>query len=408
MYAKLSEPSRSVCRMMSLKLGHKFYLFGRGAATTLSLLFALYYSNELGVLSRSYLVMIMTSSVLIGITLTSGTTLTIRKLGLDKNSKKSLASFHSLILIELLVGCILFILALLAFSEIKYQLHPTLIIIAIAYYLVSISHLIVLELLLAYAVFKFLAISEIFTIVLQLSLFYLFSEFLDVSIASKVLFSFILSYIVIAGIGIGYLKSRFRYSIHFKNPLIFFKMTKGNHTVGTVLGIVDRFDRLIIAWFLPISLLGKYAVMSSAISFFRFIPEAFAKLLVSTKSAAWRKVFDAKYILVGILVSTSIAVLVLQSLIRLTLGSNWLLPLSISYVFALQELTRGMFQLLGNYRIAIGKSSTAHTGSLCLLLITAPLAYLLASWKGLIGVPLGFLISYILVLFIMRDKRQSV
>jgi hypothetical protein len=393
--------------MISLKLDHKFYLFGRGAATTLALLFALYYSNELGVLNRSYLVMIMTSSVLIGITMTSGTTLTIRNLGLEKNSKNSLASFHSLIFIELFIGCILFFAALLVFSEIKYQLHPRLIMIAIAYYLLSISHLIVLELLLAYAAFKFLAVSEILTIVLQLSLFYFFSNLIDISIASKVLFSFILSYLTISGIAIVYLRNTFGYSIFFGNPLIFFRMTKGNHTVGTVLGIVDRFDRLIIAWFLPISLLGKYAVMSSAISFFRFIPEAFAKLLVSTKSAAWRKILDTKYILIGILVLTSIAVLVLQTLIEFALGSSWLLPLSICYVFALQELARGMFQLLGNYKIAIGKSSQAHNGALFLLLITPLLAYFLSRWKGLIGVPLGFLISYIFVLIIMRDKRQN-
>jgi hypothetical protein len=394
--------------MIRLLIGHKFYLFGRGAATTLSLLFALYYSNELGVLNRSYLVMIMTSSVLIGITLTSGTTLTLRNLGLKEKSKSGTASFHSLIAIEVFVGCILFWLTLLMFSELKYVLHPNLIFIAIIYYLASITHLVVFELLITHTAFKFLSISEIVTIILQISIFSFLKYFVDISIASMVLFSFILSYLTVIAVSLFYLKNKFGFLINFGNPIIFLRMTKGNHTLGTVLGIVDRFDRLIIAWFLPIALLGKYAIMSSAISFFRFLPEAIAKLIVSTKSDAWHKLLKAKYVLFGFLALAAIAVFALQLIIESTLGPNWLLPLSISYVFALQELARGMFQLMGNYKITIGESTQIHNAALCLLLITGPSAYLLSRLYGLIGVPLGFFISYVAVLLLMRKKSQSV
>jgi len=352
--------------------------------------------------------MIMTSSVLIGITLTSGTTLTLRNLGLKEKSKSGTASFHSLIAIEVFVGCILFWLALLMFSELKYVLHPNLIFIAIIYYLASITHLVVFELLITHTAFKFLSISEIVTIVLQISIFSFLKYFVNISIASMVLFSFILSYLTVIAVSLFYLKNKFGFLINFGNPIIFLRMTKGNHTLGTVLGIVDRFDRLIIAWFLPIALLGKYAIMSSAISFFRFLPEAIAKLIVSTKSDAWHKLLKAKYVLFGFLALAAIAVFALQLIIESTLGPNWLLPLSISYVFALQELARGMFQLMGNYKITIGESTQIHNAALCLLLITGPSAYLLSRLYGLIGVPLGFFISYVAVLLLMRKKSQSV
>jgi len=403
-----SHLSRIVLRMSRFTTGHKFYVFGRGAATALSFVFALLYSKELGVINRSYLVVIMTSSVLIAVTLTSGTTLTLRNLGSHNTSKDTLSSFSSMIAIEALIGIVVFWITMLVFSILKYPIHPTLFTIALLYFGASVAHLVVFELLIAFTAFKFLATSEIFTIILQIGFFFMIGNFFDVSIASKVLFSFILAYSGIVASGLIYLKHNCGYSVSFGKPLIFFRLAKGNHTLGSVLGIVDRFDRLIIAWFLPLSLLGKYAVMSSAISLFRFFPEAFSKLIVATKSEAWRKYLQTKYIWVVSFVLLTIAVLLLQSIIEIVLGPNWLLPISISYVFALQELARGMFQVTGNYNISIGKSGRAHSAALYLLAITGPAAYVLSLFIGLIGVPLGFLLSYVFVLLLLREKKQSV
>lgn len=390
--------------MSKLILGHKFYVLGRTSAITLSLLFALYYSRELGVLSRSYLAMIMTSGVLIGVALTSGTTLTLRNLGIQRTPKDNISSFHLLVVIEMLIGSVLFLLTMLTFSTLKYSLHPTLIITSVFYFIASITHLIVFELLIASKAFRFLALSEIVTILLQVFFFLFFTKFVDISIASKVLVSFILSYVVVVSACLFYLKFKFGYYVNFSNPLVFFRLTKGNHTLGTVLGIVDRFDRLIIAWFLPIALLGKYAIMSSAISFFRFVPETISKLIVATKSEILPKYFQFKFVWVGVLIALTASVLLLQSFIEFTLGQSWLLPLSVTYVFALQELARGMFQLSANYKIVIGKSSHAHRAAMCLLLISGPFAYILSRWKGLIGVPLGFLLTYIFVLLLMKER----
>lgn len=85
------------------------------------------------------------------------------------------------------------------------------------------------------------------------------------------------------------LHSEFAKTKKFGDPRIIFKQSKGNHSIGTVLGLVDRLDRLIIAWFLPFVLVAKFAVMSGLISFFRFLPDTLSKILVSTKSEAWRK-----------------------------------------------------------------------------------------------------------------------
>lgn len=387
-------------------LGHKFYLVARGAATTLSLLFALYYSRELGVLNRSYLVMIMTSSTLIAIALTSGTTLTLRNLPLERKNINNISSFNALIIIEMLIGILLFFIALQGFSNLKTYLHPTLILIAIFYFILSLAHLVSFELLIVHNSFKTLAFCEVLTIIIQISFFILCEYFLDISIASRLLLSFIFSYLIISLFSYLYLHHKFAYTLRLGDPLVIFKQSKGNHTIGTVLGIIDRFDRIIIAWILPIVLLGKYAVMSSFIAFFRFVPDTLAKLMVSTKSESWRKYLQPKLLLVAVLALLTIMVSCSQSIISFVLGPEWLLPWGVSLVYALQEFARGAFQLTGNYKVTIGNSFHTHRAALTLLLTAGPASFILALRLGVIGVPLGFLLSYLGVLLYLRRRSD--
>lgn len=389
-------------------MGHKFYLAARGAATTLSLLYALYYSRELGVLNRSYLVMIMTSSTLIAISLTSGTTLTLRNLSPEKSDVRNISSFNSLVIIETLIGIFLFFVALQGFSILKTNLHPTLMIIAMIYFISSVAHLVSFELLIAHNSFKTLAVCEVLTIIIQISFFLASKYFFDFTIASRLLLSFISSYLIIIFFCYFYLRNKFSYALKLGDPLIIFRQSKGNHTIGTVLGIIDRFDRLVIAWILPIVLLGKYAVMSSFISFFRFVPDALAKLMISAKSEAWRKYLDPKLIFAGVLCLLGVMVICSQSIISRILGPEWLLPWSVSLVYALQEFARGAFQLTGNYKVSVGSSFQTHRAALTLLLTAGPVAFILAIWLGIIGVPFGFLLSYLGVLLYLRRRSKLV
>lgn len=376
---------------------------------TLALIFAFYYSKELGILSRSYLVMIMTSSILISTSLTSGTTLTLRNFGKEKATNENWRSFHSLILFEILIGILLFFFSLLAFSEFKYPLHPTLISISLLYFVVSAAHLIAFEILVSCAAFKALAISEIVTIVLQILSYFFIGTMLEVSIAVRVLISFIFSYSVILAAIFTYLQHNYGYKVKFGNPMIYLGFSKGNHTLGIVLGIVDRFDRVIIAWSLPLILLGKYAIMSSSISFFRFVPETIGKLIVSSKSNVLRKYLQLKFIWLWAFVLISVVVICLQVFIGQFFGPEWLLSWSITFVFALQELARGMFQLTNNYKVVLGDSLNVHRAAKYLLCISGPLAIILSRWLGIIGVPLGFLLSYVFVLlFVVRVRGNRV
>ena len=394
--------------MTTIKEARRFYLPSRAVATTLSLFFAFLYSNELGVLNRSYVAVVMTLSVMIIIFTTSGTTLTLRNLQPKESINENLSSFISLIFIEIILGLLLLYITLFIFSTFKLPLPTTIIFIALIYFFFSAAHLIFMEMLIAYQRFKIVGIFEVLTILLQLIIYFFFKFFSDTSIAGRLFLAFSASYLIVTFCCYIELRSEFTRTKKLGDPRIIFKQSKGNHSIGTVLGLVDRLDRLIIAWFLPFVLVAKFAVMSGLISFFRFLPDALSKILVSTKSEAWRKYLKNRFfIFFGLISFIGIAVFSSQILIIQILGPEWLLPWGVAFIFALQELARGSFQLSGNYKVSVGVSTQTHKAALMLLVSTGPLAIILANWIGIIGVPLGFLTSYLGVLLYMKRKTQS-
>ena len=150
--------------MTNVKEARRFYLPSRAVATTLSLLFAFIYSKELGVVNRSFVAVVMTLSVMIIIIATSGTTLTLRNLQPEEKLIGHLSSFISLILIEIVLGLLLFYLTLMIFSNFRVQLHSAFITVALIYFLSSAVHLIFMELLIAFQRFKIAGLFEILTI----------------------------------------------------------------------------------------------------------------------------------------------------------------------------------------------------------------------------------------------------
>ena len=169
--------------MTIIKEARRFYLPSRAVATILSLLFAFFYSKELGVVNRSFVAVVMTLSVMIIIFATSGTTLTLRNLQLEEKIGKYLSSFISLIFIEVVLGILLFYFALMIFSTFRVPLHATIISLALIYFFSSAVHLIFMEILIAFQRFKTAGLFEILTILLQFSFFVMIKLVIDISIA---------------------------------------------------------------------------------------------------------------------------------------------------------------------------------------------------------------------------------
>ena len=386
-------------------LPNKKYLAARALSTCMAFALALIYSKALGLNNRSLIAFVMTVNSLLWVLITSGTTLTFRKNDPNLSDKRMRSSFNSLIFIESLLAIFLFILALQMFSVGKNFLTLNFIAIAVLYSATSGIALITSEMALAYKHFNFVGYLDAFSILSQLILFgclYLLDVF---SIAVSLLLAFSISYIIYAGIGLRYIDQRNKIELSTVSPLLFLKSTRGNHSLGFTLGVMDRMDRFLISILLPTAVLGKYAVMSSTISVFRFLPDAFSKIIISRNSKDFKFKFENFLILGAVtFVCGGFLVYFSQIFIQQLLGSEWLLPVTTTVGFALLELLRGIFQISANRQISMGESSNVHKQSVRLPLIALTFATLLSFYFGLNGLILGFLFAYLIPVLVFRVR----
>ncbi len=385
---------------------HKFYMAGRGLSTVGALLFALIYSHDLGLMNRSILALIMTVNSLSWIFLTSGSTLTLRKLGSDRDFISYFPSFVSLFLLQLLMALSICISLILAYSKFKVNLPLPLFWISLVYILCSGMHLFSIEVLTALKKFKLVAQLESLTIFLQFGLYFLFKFFTDSSIAISLLLSISCSYITIFLASSVVILKSLGSALHLENPKSFWRQTRGNHSLGPILGIMDRSDRVLIGFFLATPLLGAYAVSSSLIMMVRFIPDTLSRILVARKYLSLRIPKISK-VTSGILIAAVIllAVELTRIAIALSLGSEWLIPYTVCVFIALQELLRGWFQIVANRLITQDSSAQVHKVTVFIPVITLLPCFLLIHRYGLISVPITFSFGYLIGLWALERSK---
>lgn len=389
-------------------LAQKRYLLIKATATFLALVFAFAYSRELGVVNRSILAYVFTLSSLIWIFLTSGTTLTLRKNQPDVSSR-TFASFQTLLLVQLLIGLFVFSLGLFLFSTFKASIPGPLLFASYLYFVSSGVAMLLVETSIAYFDFKISGYLELVAVVIQILLYFIVLIPVDFTIAIQLILSFIASYVSISLIFLRRFRKQLGVSINFASPVLFFKLTKGNHSLGISLGVMDRLDRLIIAFAFPTGILAKYSVMSSLISYFRFVPEFISRVLIARDDPIYLELRKHRKILfLGILLVGSLMIFSAQTLIRTLLGSSWVLSIGIVIAFVIQELARGTYQLTLNIIIKRGDTESAKYIPWILIIAVLPLVALAIKLFGLIGVPLSFTAVFLLASFIGYKWRNNV
>ncbi len=394
--------------MTTRVLSKRRYIAAKVLATFLSLIFAFLYSQDLGYERRSILVYAFTLSSLIWIMLTSGSTLTLRKLKAN-NSESNFGSFIALILVETFVGLLVLAIGLTIFSNYKTIIPTPLIFLIYAYFLLSGLAMIMVEVLISYLQYLFSGYLELMAVGIQVFLFFLVLKPFDLSIAVRLLLSFNISYLIICVWMVKAILSSMEEPFRIASPVTFLKATKGSHLIGVSLGIVDRIDRIIIAFYFPTGTLAKYSVMSSLIAYFRFIPEFFSRIMISGFSLAL-VVSRKMNVLFSILFTLILAFIIAGSRILISsfLGSDWLLPVAIFVAFGVQEILRGVYQLSLNYNSKLNLSHSTTIIPVVLLVFVAIFTSLLVHPLGLIGIPVAFSLAFCVAILLAYLWRQNV
>lgn len=398
-------------RLISRKIKNGFVLV-RGISSLLALVFSLYYSRALGVEKRSLVTLILVVTITVMVALTAGVGLAFRKYTVVEPDLITLPAFlyTNLILAFLVSG--ISILALFVYSATHVSIPPTLLYLAAIYAFLGALDFNYHQGLIAYGMFKIGSILDLATISIQIIIFFLLTLSNQVSIAASLFTSLIISYLasVMSSILVLLVHTNASITTSWKDIALLIKKSRPFHIVGIAGGFADRIDRLMIAWFLPLGFLGKYSVGTSLLTYLRFLPEAFSRLIIGGQSnfqLSKLKLIGKSWLLrllAGVFVSITLAGLS-QLLVFVALGQEWLMSFIVIAGFSVQELMRGYFQLRVSALVAESKEKLVTKVSLLLIALSTLLSFIGIKLAGLIGVPIGIAISYAILVLISYTNR---
>ena len=385
------------------------YFLTRALTTLLALAFALAYSKSLGLTNRSLLAFVMTSNSMIWILATSGTTLTLRKLNPKLLNNRISKSFISLMSLEIVGAFILFIVTNLIYSQFKNELPKNLFLGVLVYFIFSGLHMLSIEILIAFEKFRLAGTLDLITLLIQIITFYLVVSFNVLSLANSLLVAFSISYFIVSLIIVLVVKASHTITIGFSSPREFYLLTKGNHSLGFTLAVMDRLDRLLVGILLPTEMLGRFAVTSGMFTVFRFIPNATSKLLASKSNSVLPNWVSSKRIVITLMsVVTLVMLFGSRLVVESWLGASWLLPLSVTFLILVQEVIRGAFEINSNKSILEGFSNLVHKQSVLIPIFAILIAYLSTKTFGIVAIPFTFSLSYLAALIFLRAKGSKI
>ena len=397
-------------RQITVGSPSRLFLSTRGLTSGLALILALYYTKLLGVEKRSILVFIMVTALILTVIFTSGVSLTFRNRPAESIHSKNLIAYLATITLGGIGVAILSNVLLSFFSLSQSQIPPSIYIIAFIYSFLACVNLGFQDALVAKGNLKLATFLDFVTILIQ-GLSLIFFVYLDqTSLFMSVIISFVISYllIVFATISVFIQTEKLNFEGVSKEIKSLLYSSKQNQLFGIANGMADRLDRFLIGFLLPLSFLAKYALITSLISFTRFFPEAYNRILLlkhHQKSAKQERPLGlASYALIGMAVT--VFVFISQAFIQIVFGQSWMLPLDIALIFALQEILRGWYQSNATKLVALGGSKVVSQMSLFLIVGTVILMLVGINMVGLVGAPLSMVIVYAILNHIARRKLK--
>lgn len=388
------------------------YLSARGLAAGLAMVFALFYSTNLGVERRSIVAFIMATTMVVAVILTSGVSLAFRRSVPTSNNEITLNSYLYLTAFLSVFVSGFTLLFVLIYSHTKTEIPTTLLLITIVYAFFASLDFCFHQALIAFSLFKLAAILDVLTIGIQISIYLMLFLVNQVSIAVSLFTALIISYLTSTTAAllllIGIKDSSIKFSSREIRLLV--GQSKNYHLYGIANGFADRIDRIVIAWFLPLGVLGKYAVGTSLISFLRFLPEAMSRLIVSGNSIPVITKFSKTRVsqIVTFAASALVGSILSQQFVNLFFGAEWKLPFLVLLLFAVQEIARGYYQIVISRLIALGAERNVRNLSIILILLSFALPILGVNLIGIYGVPLGIGLSYVFLSAYLKTSQNKI
>jgi O-antigen/teichoic acid export membrane protein len=353
----------------------------------------------------------MVTALILTVIFTSGVSLTFRNRPAESIHSENLIAYLATITLGGIGVAILSNALLSFFSLSQSEIPPSIYIIAFVYSFLACVNLGFQDALVAKGNLKLATFLDFVTILIQ-GLSLIFFVYLDqTSLFMSVIISFVISYLltVFATISVFIQTEKLNFVGVSGEIKLLLNSSKQNQLFGIANGMADRLDRFLIGLMLPLTFLAKYALITSLISFTRFFPEAYNRVLLlkhHQKSVKQKTNFGfLAYALIGIAVT--VFVFISQGFIQIVFGQKWLLPLNIALIFALQEILRGWYQSNATKLVALGGSKAVSQMSLFLIVGALVLMLVGINVVGLIGAPLSMVVLYAILNQVSSRKLKA-
>ena len=397
----------------------KIFIGARGSALALSFGFSIIYSRLLGLENRSVLTFIFTVSSLLILGFISSLGLDFRKkLSSSPDRNIEIINYLNNLFYLTLVLSIIFELFLLIYSSFVTHLNLKLFCLSLLLFLTSGLVQGLNELLIGLDRLRTIGLLENIEILSQIIFFAALLNLAGFSIITSVMLGISLTYIIssllILKMVLNQTKLKVRELIKTSYTdlrcLDLFNSKSLYVTLPFV--ILDRIDKVMIGFLLPLVILSKYSVLLVFYSLARVIPESIAKTYFSRHHFKKRGGGDRNLLFAAFFIPVFLLAYPLYIIsTRFMLGNDWLLPVNIFLATALFELIRAICLLKIN-RLFTERLETGFklTHISWFIGMAVGLIFISVHFVGIVGVPLSLGTTYASLMFaeMYRQRRNGV
>ena len=368
-------------------------------ASVLSLIYSLAYTAYLGPERKSVLTFVLTTSMVFTVVFTSGLSLYVRSRTRAEFDAPFMYSYLLLSFGLAILVAIFSTLILVVYANDKFSLPIVLVFLCFLYSFLSTFTLSLIDYLIAIGVLKFSMLFDFSLVLIQILIGAVFVILNQTSEIVAIIVSFLASYSIVSFSALTLLAYLFPYSnINFREEIYaLIKKSKHLYVVGFSGGVVDRIDKLIVGFFLPLEVLGKYALTSGILAFGRFLPEAIAKSMFFERGQNRTQVSRINPPTRSIAMfcgSLSLSICAAETIVFL-FGEKWNLPFTFTLLFALQELVRAYYQMSISNLLLIKRADIVAKSARYLLFLSLILIPLFTFFIGIYGPPVSLSLLYI-------------
>ena len=377
--------SRALSRLFA---GDRHFVMTRGLSAVLALGFALLYSKQLGVERRGLLTLVMTTNLVFSILLISGISLHLRNLARNDESRESLGNYLSLVFLFSLLTPILNLFVLEAYQDIFNTGIPNnLTYISFMYCFFSTLSFGMHDALLLIKSIKVASILDIGVLMIQILGYFTLVYVGETSYFVSVLIAISVSYLVMvfASLILIFYIYNPPLKLSLRSTVRLFKESSTPFLVTVTGQLLERIDKVFIGFLTSSAELGRFSTSQSIFGVARFLPDSLTKLSLARDKNFISRTRNFSLLAIFAIPAIFILAWMVSFLVKVVLGEEWMLSITVLVGIALVELLRSIHSVVTMNVIRANRYKMLQSITVIQLIVGLLLQPIAIYWMGIEG-----------------------